>query len=186
MKKITITSILSFWMGFVLAQSEQDQKIIGLGVQVYPAGLITTAHLLWQWNKLHAVLIRAGWNFADRKDFSPVNDKEQGNGPGGTIGYKRFFPRTKGAFFAGLHAEVWQLRIKWEDDLETPWPRAGITDITVFQPWMDIGYQRPISGTDSSWFGSLGFGREVNVRTKGDPVAQGWMGSLSIGILFAL
>lgn len=186
MKKVVLILVMSCCVGFIHAQSEENQNKLGFGLQVYPAGLIPTAQFIWQLNDQDAIFFRAGYNLADRKDFSPVNDNEKGGGPGGTIGYKRTWARAKGAFYGGLQMDIWQMSIDWNDDIETKSPRNGVTDITVLQPWFDVGYQLPIGSSASAIFGGLGFGREINIITKGDEVAQGWMGSLNIGILFAL
>ncbi|HEX3024884.1 MAG TPA: hypothetical protein VHP12_06715 [Chitinophagaceae bacterium] len=43
-----------------------------------------------------AISFRIGGNFANRKDFSPYNENEKGNGFGAGIGYNRYLNLKKG------------------------------------------------------------------------------------------
>nr|WP_299343204.1 hypothetical protein [Allomuricauda sp.] len=164
---------------------------LGVSIQVYPAGIIPTVNLEHYLNESSSLLFRLGANFTDRQDFSDVNDMEEGEGFGGTIGFRKHFPSGKGKFVAGLNLDVWSLNIDWteflRETLDSPLtPVQGSTYILVLQPWLEGGYFLPIKNTRSQIGLTLGFGREINVITSGDEVAQGFIGSISLQYQFSL
>lgn len=67
----------------------------------------------------------------------------------------------------------------WQDGLQTSKPTAGTTYNVVLQPWANVGYQYPISSKLNTGI-SVGFGREINVITRGEKVGEGWMGIFTI------
>ncbi|MGX1929724.1 hypothetical protein [Flagellimonas sp. 2504JD4-2] len=159
---------------------------LGVSVQVYPAGIIPTINLDHAISEKSSVLLRLGGNFVDRKDFSDVNVTEEGEGFGGSIGYRRHFPSGKGKFIAGLNLDVWSLNIDWTDIGPADAPISGSTYTLVLQPWLEGGYFLPIKNTRSQLGLTLGFGREINAITSGEEVEQGFIGSVSLQYQFSL
>jgi hypothetical protein len=154
------------------------EKILGGSVQVYPAGFIL--NLVGQKNITEriAILLRAGVNITDRKDFSEYNDKETGGGFGASIGYRYYFPLKTGKFFTGLNTDIWNMWINWENEFIPPNKTNGQTYTLVFQPWLEAGYEYHLKKSNLSIGLSTGFGREINVITSGKDVGQGWMNSI--------
>lgn len=157
---------------------DMKEKILGGSVQVYPAGLIL--NLVGQKNlsDRQAILLRLGMNLADRKDFSEYNDMETGGGFGASIGYRYYFPIKTGKFFTGLNADIWNMWINWENEFIPPIETNGQTYTLVIQPWLEAGYEYQFKKSNFSIGLSTGFGREINVITKGKAVGQGWMNSI--------
>lgn len=174
--------------------SQQDQSTInfvGISAQVYPAGFIATGNLEHFMSDRESLVVRLGFNFTDRKDFSEVNDTEEGGGFGGSFGYRYHFPAGKGAFIAGLNVDVWYLDIDWTDSaretIDSPLTIfEGSSNVLVLQPWLEGGYFLPLKNSNSRLGLTLGFGREINVVTDGDEVAQGFIGSISFQYLLRI
>ncbi|MEO0902808.1 MAG: hypothetical protein AAFY00_12675, partial [Bacteroidota bacterium] len=62
---------------------------LGISVQAYPAGIIPTVNLETYLNEKSSLLFRLGANFTDRQDFSDVNLTEEGEGFGGSVGFRK-------------------------------------------------------------------------------------------------
>ncbi len=151
---------------------------LGISLQAYPAGIIPTLNAERYLSAESSLVLRVGANFTDRQDFSDENDNEEGSGFGASFGYRKHFPLSKGKIVAGVHTDLWNLWIDWEDGLNTPNPRAGTTYILVLQPWLEAGYFFDVKNSSSQIGITAGFGREINVITNGDDVAQDWIASI--------
>ena len=166
----------------VIAQSDigKFKKFeIGTEFQLYPVGYIPTLTTNYYLNENLALRFRIGGNFANRQDFSGLNDDEKAKGYGGSIGvYKFLKPNKTGKFFIGFSIDGWNMWVKWIDKSELI--NKGETYNLVIQPWINAGYYYNLN-KNISIGGGLGFGREINVITKGEEVGQGFMGSLTIG-----
>ena len=165
--------------------SENKKIEIGSEIQLYPAGimpLITSNIFL---NDKWALRFRMGGNFADRQDFSPYNDDEVASGFGATIGLVRYVPYRNGHFIFGASIDTWNMWTDWKDGLQSQNPTSGKTYNLVIQPWVNAGYLFDVS---NRWNlgGSLGFGREINVITRGEKVGEGWMGILTLSANYRL
>lgn len=166
------------------SQSEESKTIkkieIGTELQLYPVGfmpMITSNVFL---NEKWALRFRIGGNFADRQDFSDYNEDEVAKGFGGSFGMIKYFSLWgKGQPFVGLTLDTWNMWTKWQDGLQTSNSTSGTTYNLVLQPWANAGYQYPLS---NKWnvAASGGFGREINVITRGAKVGEGWMGIFTI------
>lgn len=187
--KIIVVGIISISLQSY-SQSEEiktNKKIeIGTELQLYPVGfmpLITSNFFLKEdW----ALRFRLGGNFANRQDFSDYNDDEVAKGFGGSIGIVKYFPSWwKGKTFVGATLDTWNMWTEWQDGLQTPNPTSGTTYNLVIQPWMNVGYQYPIT---NKWniATSIGFGREINIITRGEKVGEGWMGIATISTNFKI
>lgn len=172
-------------------QGQEDQKtndtqnLLGLSVQVYPAGIIPTVNLEHYISEKSSLLFRLGGNFTDRKDFSDENDNEEGAGFGGSFGFRKHYAVGKGKIVAGFHTDLWNLWIDWEDNVGTPSETSGTTYTFVVQPWLEAGYFFNLKNNSQLGF-TAGFGREINAITNGADVAQDFIGSISIQYYFGL
>jgi len=180
-------------MGIWANAHGQRAKTIGLESQAYPAGVITTLRGGLEITNQQELSVRVGYNYTYRGDFG-VHDNEEGGGPGFSLGYRYYVENELDGFFIGARANLWFLEIDWRDTrimCGTIPPCfdevvRGTTDITVFQPTAEIGYNL-LSGR-SSWMLApvLGFGWEFNVRTDGEEVGEGsiLLGGLNVAYLF--
>lgn len=178
--------VLLIVMGMCNAQAQGTKTTLGVSAQFYPAGVIPTINLQAFSNENASWLFRLGANITDRKDFSDVNATEEGSGFGGSVGYRKHFPVGMGKFVAGLNMDVWSLNIDWTDTIGGDVIISGSTYILVVQPWLEGGYFLPLRNTRSQLGLTLGFGREFNVITSGQEVAQGFIGSVSLHYQFTL
>jgi len=167
-------------------KTDAPKNSIGVSAQFYPAGFIPTLNWERQLGEKTSMLIRLGINSTDRQDFSDENDTETGTGFGGSLGLRKRYEWGKGQFVAGFHTDIWSLEIDWTDTDQAMNPTAGSTYTLVVQPWLEAGYFLPIKNAKSQLGLSLGFGREINVITSGDPVAQGFIGSVLAHYMIAL
>ena len=176
-----------FFLAIFLTNAQQApaKNTIGLSAQFYPAGFIPTGNFEHFLNEGSSLIFRLGFNFTDRQDFSDENETEEGEGFGGSFGYRKHFPLGKGRIIAGLNVDLWDLTIDWTDTINGN-ATSGETDILVLQPWLEGGYFIPIKNSNSQLGITLGFGREINVVTNGDDVAQGFIGSVSLQYLLQL
>jgi hypothetical protein len=173
----------------VFSQTEEDiskRKIeIGIEMQLYPAGVMPMLTSNVFLNEKWALRFRAGGNFADRQDFSDYNDKEIARGFGATLGVVRYFPSGKGNFIVGASIDTWNMWTDWKDGLDTPAPTSGVTYNVVIQPWINGGYLFDLSHKWNAG-ASLGFGREINVITRGENVGEGWIGLATFSLNYVL
>lgn len=159
---------------------------LGLSVQFYPAGIISTANAELFLKEKTSVIFRLGSNFANRKDFSPYNDNEKGNGFGGTIGYRKHFNLRKGNIIVGFNTDIWNMWIDWKNDIGEINQTQGTSYTLVLQPWVEGGYFFSIKQSPLQLGISTGFGREINVDTNGKNVGQGWMNSVLLHFQYAI
>ncbi|MEM9648435.1 MAG: hypothetical protein AAF969_08135 [Bacteroidota bacterium] len=183
MGKYVILGLLLYISGVGAAYSQDNkdtaaQTTLGVSAQLYPAGFIPTLNLEHALNENSSLLVRVGANIVDRKDFSDVNLTEEGEGFGGSVGFRKHYPSGKGKFIAGLNLDIWSLNIDWTDVGPADAPISGSTYTLVIQPWLEGGYFLPIKNTKSQLGLTLGFGREINAITSGEEVEQGFIGSL--------
>ncbi len=167
-------------------ENASKRKIeIGTELQLYPVGYMTmiTSNIFIKedW----ALRFRLGGNFANREDFSGFNDDEVANGFGGSFGLVKYVSYWKGNFVFGASLDTWNMWTKWKDGLSTPNPTSGTTYNLVIQPWVNAGYLYNLSNQWNAGI-SLGFGREINVITRGENVGEGWMGIATFSLNYSL
>lgn len=168
------------------SDAQKSNKELGLSFQLYPAGIIVTINSNLFQSSTTSLLLRAGGNFTDRKDYSQYNDNEQGSGFGASIGYRKHFYLKRGEIIAGLNTDLWNMWIHWKNDIGEPYQSEGTTYTLVLQPWLETGY---FTGTHKSPFQfgiTAGFGREINIITDGKDVGQGWMLSLLLHCQYSI
>ncbi|MEP6647746.1 MAG: hypothetical protein ABJC12_11715, partial [Saprospiraceae bacterium] len=191
--KIGLLFVIAFYFSCVDISNGQTVKngsnnsaSVGISAQLYPAGLIATLNSDIFLASHSSVFLRAGGNFTNRKDFSKYNDNEKGAGFGGSIGLRKHYFMKKGQIIAGLNTDLWNMWINWKNDIGTPLQTQGKTYTLVVQPWLETGYFTGRENAPLKFGITGGFGREINVITKGKVVGHGWIGSVSIysAILF--
>jgi len=150
---------------------------LGMELQGYPTGAILAARVglrpgTWDWVRLWA-----GYNLTDRGDVGEHAD-EDGGGPGVGVGWRHAFrPGGEGAgWFLGVRTDLWVLSIDWRDP-----GRSGTTSVTVLQPTARAGYAWRVGG---GWLLdlNLGLGAEINLATDGEPVGDGAILLVGVGI----
>jgi len=158
---------------------------LGTELQLYPAGYMTmiTSNIFIRedWT----LRFRLGGNFANREDFSGFNDNEVAKGFGGSFGLVKYVPYWKGNFIFGASFDTWNMWTKWKDGINTTNPTSGTTYNLVIQPWVNAGYLYNLSNKLNTGI-SLGFGREINVITRGEKVGEGWMGIATLSLNYLL
>ena len=112
------------------------------------------------------------------KILAMLTQPKKGGGFGGSFGYRKYFPFGKGDFALGFHTDIWSLDIDWTDTAANDVIVSGNTTVLVVQPWLEGGYFLPIKNTASRLGLTIGFGREINVVTRGEEVEQGFIGSV--------
>lgn len=149
----------------------------GVSFQAYPAGIIGNAVYTFPSATNHALSLYAGFNATDRRDWGK-HDDETGSGVGAGLGWRYFFKGAPAGFFTGARADLWFLQIDWVRD-----PReTGVTDITVLQPTAQLGYA--FAPVYSPWLFdlSVSLGAEINVQTDGEPVGEGAILLVGVGV----
>jgi hypothetical protein len=198
MKLLKTIFLLTFCVSTAIAQNEitpfssvtiaQKIKIprlnLGAEIQWYPAGLIYGARADLYLGKNTNWNFRIAYNDIDRRDFSTLNDTEVGGGFGASLGYRYYFGKRKGLFLGG-RADVWNLTIDWTDASNPLTMQSGSTDITVFQPTFEVGYQFVVK---KHWTIAPAFtnGYELNVITKGDAVMSSFIMLIGVNVGYKL
>lgn len=146
--------------------------------QAYPTGLIfgfTYERFFSSRDAWHA---RVGGQRIRHEDFGE-HDDERGNGFGGSVGYRRYWPN---GISLGARVDLWQNSLDWVDSPGAPDERRGETDVTVLQPTIEATWRYPLS---TEWFiqPSVAMGAEINIRTRGEDTGEGFivLGGVSIG-----
>lgn len=181
-KNLFVAAIISVLSGVMTPGQAQKAKTIGIEVQGYPAGVISTLRGGLELSRQSELSLRVGYNYTDRGDFGE-HDNEEGGGPGFSIGYRYYTDNELGGLFFGARTNLWFLEIDWRDNDPA---RIGTTDTTVLQPTAEVGYN--ILSGRSSWMVApvVGFGWEFNIRTDGEEVGEGaiLLGGINVAYLF--
>ncbi len=161
------------------------RKRFGVEFSAYPAGQIYGLRAEFVNKSGWELNFRIGYNRAFRKNFSGLNDDEQGGGYGASVGIRyhaydlgfAINDNTDAHLVVGTRVDFWKMDIFWKD-----WdnvPASGKTIINVLQPTFDIGL---LFTLNQKWLLTVygGVGQEINVVTKGDAVGQGgmWLGGI--------
>jgi hypothetical protein len=113
------TLVLGFVCLVVTAGISAAEREIGLELQAYPTGVVTSVGAKVPLEKDGRFLtFRVGYNEADRDD-------EKGGGPGISAGWRRSFSNSERGWFAGARADLWFLEIDWIDLPGTPGQTSG-------------------------------------------------------------
>jgi hypothetical protein len=97
------------------------------------------------------------------------HDNEEGGGPGFSLGYRYYFLVRPHGFFLGARSDVWHLNIDWRQGTT-----FGNSKVWVVQPTLEIGYMFLIN--DELFISPcIANGAEINVKTQGQPVGEGFI-----------
>ncbi len=181
--KAVFASALGTLIFFLAGTTATAQEMVYTGysasahIQAYPAGIIGTLSLSYQPGIQHVFSGYGGFNTTDRRDWGK-HDDESGTGPGFGLGWHYYFNTAPAGFYAGVRTDLWFLTIDWKENNGA----TGTTDITVLQPTARIGYTfLPGQGT---WFidTNVSLGAEINIETEGDPVGEGAILLVGVGL----
>jgi hypothetical protein len=182
LKKISLLAILFMGALFVKAQDiGYTTTDFGAEAQWQSSGGYTgMVHLAFNAAVHSGFQIRAGYNILRRKDWGDAHAIENGSGPGGGIGYRYYFPFRPHQFFLGLRADVWRLKIDWEDAAS-----KGTSKTWTAHPAAEAGYMFLIN--DMAFITpAVSAGYVSNVSTDGADVGQGFVfaAGISVGVKF--
>jgi len=181
LKKISLLAIL-----FVAAFTSKAQDIgyttTDFGAEAQwqsPGGYTGMVHLAFNAAVHSGFQIRAGYNIVDRKDWGG-HTREKGNGPGGGIGYRYYFPFRPHQFFLGLRADIWRLKLDYTDSTG-----GGISKTWALHPAAEAGYMFLIN--DMIFITpAISAGYLSNLSTTGGALGEGFIftAGISAGIKF--
>lgn len=147
--------------------------LIGPEYNFYPAGHIIGVQAETPFKSTpHSFNARLAYNMSFRKDFSGLNDNEEGGGFGLSLGYRYYPLKNCSGLYTGLRTDLWNMKINWKDSSELV--KEGTTKIIVLQPTFELGYLFNLGG---NWMLGTAFvnGFEINVVSKGEDVGEGWI-----------
>ncbi|MES1220964.1 MAG: hypothetical protein ABUT20_36025 [Bacteroidota bacterium] len=155
---------------FFISSRSQDigYKTIDVGgeFQWYPKGYIYALHLASNSRLHHSFQLRLGYNTSNWKDEG-LHDKEEGGGPGFSLGYRYYFLVKPHGFFLGARADLWRLSIDWNELLV-----KGKSKVWALQPTAELGYMILIN--DLFFITpSIAAGVQTNLKTEGQEVGDG-------------
>jgi hypothetical protein len=145
---------------------------LGLEVQVYPSGIITSGRFGFMLSDQWAMDAYLGWNFVTSRTRGE-HDTEEGGGPGVGLGARWYYGLERTSWYLGGRVDVWFLDIDWEDSrlfVNT----SGSTDVTVLQPTVQAGYAWALSPELRVEVG-VSLGSEFNIATSGESVGSGFI-----------
>jgi len=178
---LTLCVLISLSNTQAQSDNSQNRSSLGIEVQVYPTGIIPGVRYELPLSEMSNLHLRAGYQIIDHRDLG-VQDNETGNGYGFSVGYKRFFKSDRSGLALMLKNDVWFNKIDWEDDLTTPSPAIGTSNITVIQPTLQAEYGFML-GENAILAPSVAFGLEWNVTTDGRETGEGPI--LLVGVAFS-
>lgn len=178
--RVMMFAVLIFLSSCAIAS--ENMKVTGekthyLGVefQAYPAGMMPGITYAFAWNEAHEINFRAGMNFAKRNDWGVQMD-ERGSGFGVTLGYRYRFHVWNEVFSIGPRCDVWDLDIDYVDTrFQGPMERRSTTEILVVQPTLELAWWKQLGDSRFDLGVSLSNGYEINVKTEGLPVGEGFI-----------
>lgn len=181
MKKIAVPFfLLTIISGKINAQEMgYTTTDIGGSFQWYPAGTISGLHFAFNSRLHHSVMFKLGYNKTNRKDQGD-HDNEKGDGWGGSVGYRYYFKPFPHKFFIGTRCDLWRMKIDWNEGTQ-----SGQSKTWTLQPVLEIGYTFFVN--DQMFITpSIANGADINVRTEGQKVGQGFktLLGLSVGARF--
>ncbi len=179
MKKVFLVISLVLTMFYSSNAQEQEVEYVenkksivfetGFEFQGYFTGIIPGVRFETIINDAHGINLRLGYQLIRHRDLGE-HDDERGNGYGFSLGYRGYMRNVgfKGAF-VGIRGDIWFNSIDWTD--ENILVTKGTSDIVVFQPTIEAGYQFLLANDKLSIAPSLAFGWEWNVKTEGNVIS---------------
>jgi Protein of unknown function (DUF3575) len=171
MKKLTSLFTIIFLL-FLTAQSQDNMgyKTFDAGGEFMGSGKGYTAalHLAYNLAVHNSFQVRIGYNKSNWKS-SGKHDKEEGSGPGISLGYRYYFLVRPHGFFLGIRADAWRMKVNWSQGDAT-----GISKLWAIQPAAEMGYMLLIN--DIFFITpSISAGLQNNLKTEGQAVGDGFI-----------
>ena len=137
MRKIILSSLFLCLFSILSLHAQLD---VSFEFQAYPTGLIPGLRVEKGIGDHHALFLRAGYNWIRHRDLG-VQDLEEGDGFGGTLGYRYYFKETQAGFFLGVKSDVWRSSVDWEEQDDAGMAiESGTSEIIVVQPTAEAGF----------------------------------------------
>lgn len=167
-----------------LHSAEKPPRDVSLEVQVYPTGVISGVRFEVALDEKQAVHLRLAVQNIDHRDEG-VQDDEQGDGAGFTLGYKRYLRAGHTGPALSFRTDLWFNTLDTRDNIGTPMETSGTTDVTVLQPTIEISWNHPL-GNDFFITPTAAAGFEINIDTDGEEVGDGFifLGGILLGKRF--
>ena len=146
---------------------------VGLQAQQYPTGFIFTLAADKIWDHKNLLEVRVGYNTFDHKDMGEQL-MEEGDGFGGSVGYKRYLNEELTQWLFGFRTDIWFNEVEYLVPTtipETPFVMQK-SEIVVIQPTLLAGYTIPLNDV-LVVTPEVAFGVEWNVDTDGAPTGEG-------------
>jgi hypothetical protein len=163
--------LLSFSL-IVLSFAGRSQDVgyrttdIGAEFQWSPDGTAYNLQFAFNARTHHSFLLRAGYNTAPAKK-TDLHDGEEGNGWGGSFGYRYYTGVMPKRFYIGTRLEIRNMKIHWSVSTT-----ESDTKLTIFQPSLEAGYTFLIN--DLFFITPfVAAGPQVNLKTEGPGVNYG-------------
>lgn len=167
--------------GPVFQGSTRPANSLVFEFQAYPTGIIPGFTYERFIGDRSALNFRVGIQVIRHGDEG-VHEDERGNGFGGSVGYRYYWPI---GLSVGARADLWFNSLDWRDNIGEDDEVSGQTDIIVLQPVIEATWRQYFS---SNWFvqPSVAAGAEINIVTDGEETGQGFiiLGALAIGRSF--
>jgi len=165
-----------------MVEKERATHTLGMEFQAYPAGLMPGLSYALGLGSNHEVNFRAGMNFAKRNDWGVQLD-ERGSGFGVTLGYRYRMQLWNQIFSIGPRCDIWDMDINYEDSrFMGPMAVRSTTEILVVQPTVELAWWKRLGEGPWELGLSLSNGYEINVRTEGEPVGEGFITLIGVNI----
>lgn len=164
----------------VCLKAQSNFVDVGIEFQAYPTGILPGVKVGLGIGDHSALHLRVGANIFDHRDLG-VQEMEEGNGFGFTLGYQYYFGEDHKKLFLGIRNDFWWNTVDWETA-----GQQGTTEITVIQPTLIGGYAIALANDKLIFEPTLGFGYEVNVKTEGEPTGEGAIGLAGFSLTIRL
>lgn len=167
--------------GPVFGGVERPRSSLVFEFQAYPTGIIPGFTYERFFSPRQSLNFRIGRQIIRHGDEGRQDD-ERGEGAGGSVGYRYYFPV---GISVGARVDLWFNELDWRNNIGEPDEESGETDIIVLQPVVEASYRQYFS---KNWFvqPSVAAGAEINIVTDGEETGEGFiiLGALSIGRSF--
>ncbi len=107
---------------------------VGAEFQYQSDGLLFNLQLAFNAKTHHAIIFRAGYNKIN--SGSLIHNTENGDGWGGSLGYRYYFKVLPVKFFAELRVDGYKMNFNWK----TPFLQEGNSKLVFLQPTIEVGY----------------------------------------------
>lgn len=131
----SFAAIILFNVTTVLSQ-DLDYKTsdVGAEIQWQPDGVLLNMQLAFSVKAHHTIIFRVGYNKI--QTGSTIHNFENGDGWGGSLGYRYYVKDVPLKFFTGLRIDACKMNVRWTN----PFFQEGDTRLAFLQPTIEAGY----------------------------------------------